>query len=196
MIGEGYPIRQYFPAGFFLLPRLAPFFSQACRFINLNGRFRSLEQHAVDLADPGCFRQRRTGQLRHQNLPARTHCFQPAGQIDRSPDAPVFHLLIRSDISDGHHSGTDPDPHFNFRVPVFQIPVIDLRHGVLHFNGTGHSRVRMPGVFGRCAENHEDAISQVLNDGSLVPFNDLRHLPEIMIQQLNHGFRRQRCGKR
>ncbi len=116
----------------------------------------------------------------------------PGGEVHRAPDHGVVHPVGTAEIADRAIVGVDADPAPQRLLDSGVAPyACELRHPALHRDRhlDAGKRVLLDAAGFRVAEEHHDRVADIFVDRGAVLRRDLRHLREVMIEQLREVFR-------
>src|SRR4029077_13169480 len=127
------------------------------------------------------------GLIRDKNLVRRSRLFEPGRKIYTAADNAVVHSDLATEVSDGTETSVNSSSttwrFFYTRGSPDAIQFAhSLAHGDRHLYACHRIRLNAFGVW--VAEEDEDGVADVLVDRPTKLKSDLRHLSQIMVQEL------------
>src|SRR5262245_22554726 len=127
------------------------------------------------------------GLIRDKNLAWRGRLFEPAREIYTAADNGVVHSVLATEVSDGTETSVNSSSttwrfFYTRGTPEAIQFAHSLAHGDRHLYACHCIRLNAFGVW--VAEEDEDGVADVLVDRPTKLESDLRHLSQIMIEEL------------
>ena len=146
----------------------------------------SLHRHAVIGIDAQLHVRGPNRGLRRQHLAAHAQGFNAGGQVHSRSHHAVLSPLPGADRAGDYVTRAQANSHLQRWQPLLGIGLIHLFHGDLHCQGAGNGGLGMISADQGCPKKHENGITLNFVDRAAVVLDDLKHLIEIVIEQLHN----------